>query len=70
MTTTQTYRILEADDIAAYLRERGHADGEHLTVREVSDGNMNRVFIATGPTHSLAVKQALPGCASPAPPGP
>ncbi|WP_405733530.1 S-methyl-5-thioribose kinase [Streptomyces sp. NBC_01537] len=60
MTTTQTYRILEADDIAAYLRERGHADGEHLTVREVSDGNMNRVFIATGPTHSLAVKQALP----------
>jgi 5-methylthioribose kinase len=60
MTTTQTYRILEADDIAAYLRERGHADGGDLTVREVSDGNMNRVFIATGPTLGLAVKQALP----------
>ncbi|MCT9078411.1 S-methyl-5-thioribose kinase [Streptomyces fulvoviolaceus] len=57
------YRILETDDIPAYLRERGHWDGAtDPEVREVSDGNMNRVFLAssTDGTRSLAVKQALP----------
>lgn len=57
------YRILEPDDIPAHLRERGHWDGTgDLTVREVSDGNMNRVFLATTAdgTRGLAVKQALP----------
>lgn len=57
------YRILEPDDIPAYLRERGHWDGvADPSVREVSDGNMNRVFLASSGdrTRSLAVKQALP----------
>ncbi|MFC8349345.1 S-methyl-5-thioribose kinase [Streptomyces sp. NPDC057280] len=57
------YRILETEDIPAYLRERGHWDeAADPEVREVSDGNMNRVFLAASPagTRSLAVKQALP----------
>jgi 5-methylthioribose kinase len=57
------YRILETDDIPGYLRERGHwAEGTDIRVREVSDGNMNRVFLASSGdgTRSLAVKQALP----------
>ncbi|WP_133913492.1 S-methyl-5-thioribose kinase [Streptomyces sp. NBC_00582] len=66
------YRILETDDIPAYLRERGHwpdgsdgsdgADRETISVREVSDGNVNRVFLASNAdgTRSLALKQALP----------
>ncbi|WLW56290.1 S-methyl-5-thioribose kinase [Streptomyces sp. YU58] len=57
------YRILEPEDIPAYLRERGHWDeATDPEVREVSDGNMNRVFLASAPdgTRSLAVKQALP----------
>jgi 5-methylthioribose kinase len=57
------YRILETDDIPAYLSERGHWDDlGDIAVREVSDGNMNRVFLASSAdgTRSLAVKQALP----------
>ena len=57
------YRILETDDIPAYLNERGHwEDVSDIHVREVSDGNMNRVFLASSAdgTRSLAVKQALP----------
>jgi len=56
------YRILETEDIAGYLRERGHWGTDDPVVREVSDGNMNRVFLAasTDGTRSLAVKQALP----------
>ncbi|MGW7042773.1 S-methyl-5-thioribose kinase [Streptomyces avermitilis] len=57
------YRILETDDIPGYLRERGHwDDASDIRVREVSDGNMNRVFLATTTdgTRGLAVKQALP----------
>ncbi|MGX5188120.1 S-methyl-5-thioribose kinase [Streptomyces avermitilis] len=57
------YRILETDDIPGYLRERGHwDDASDIRVREVSDGNMNRVFLATATdgTRGLAVKQALP----------
>ncbi|MFI5552957.1 S-methyl-5-thioribose kinase [Streptomyces sp. NPDC051738] len=57
------YRILETDDIPGYLHERGHwADLDDIRVREVSDGNMNRVFLASSAdgTRSLALKQALP----------
>ncbi|MET9972826.1 S-methyl-5-thioribose kinase [Streptomyces sp. NPDC006356] len=45
------------------MRERGHwDDATDIRVREVSDGNMNRVFLASSAdgTRSLAVKQALP----------
>ncbi|WP_328497402.1 S-methyl-5-thioribose kinase [Streptomyces sp. NBC_00414] len=57
------YRILETEDVPAYLRERGHWDDlDDIEVREVSDGNMNRVFLASNAagTRGLAVKQALP----------
>ncbi|MFF3849343.1 S-methyl-5-thioribose kinase [Streptomyces sp. NPDC002328] len=57
------YRILETDDIPGYLHERGHwEDLDDIAVREVSDGNMNRVFLASSAdgARSLAVKQALP----------
>ncbi|MFC4505739.1 MULTISPECIES: S-methyl-5-thioribose kinase [Streptomyces] len=57
------YRILETDDIPAYLRERGHWENvDDITVREVSDGNINRVFLASNAdgTRGLALKQALP----------
>ncbi|WP_328693844.1 S-methyl-5-thioribose kinase [Streptomyces phaeochromogenes] len=57
------YRILETEDVPAYLRERGHWDDtDDIRVREVSDGNMNRVFLASNGdgTRGLAVKQALP----------
>ncbi|MEV0553552.1 S-methyl-5-thioribose kinase [Streptomyces sp. NPDC050597] len=57
------YRILETEDVPAYLRERGHWDDtDDISVREVSDGNMNRVFLASNGagTRGLAVKQALP----------
>ncbi|WP_405926220.1 S-methyl-5-thioribose kinase [Streptomyces sp. NBC_00035] len=56
------YRILETEDVADYLRERGHWGTDEPEVREVSDGNMNRVFLATSAdgTRGLAVKQALP----------
>ncbi|MFJ8492678.1 S-methyl-5-thioribose kinase [Streptomyces sp. NPDC094038] len=57
------YRILETDDIPDYLRERGHWDDTgDIVVREVSDGNMNRVFLAAtrDGSRSLALKQALP----------
>jgi 5-methylthioribose kinase len=57
------YRILEIDDIPGYLHERGHwEDVTDIHVREVSDGNVNRVFLASNRagTRSLALKQALP----------
>ncbi|MGW4242562.1 S-methyl-5-thioribose kinase [Nocardia sp. NPDC004722] len=64
---TEDYRILEPGDIPGYLRERGMFAGKpfadsDIDVHEVSDGNLNRVFIAThrGDGRSLAVKQALP----------
>ncbi|WP_030927137.1 S-methyl-5-thioribose kinase [Streptomyces sp. NRRL S-646] len=57
------YRILETEDIPAYLHERGHWENPaDITVREVSDGNVNRVFLASDAagTRGLALKQALP----------
>ncbi|AYF72886.1 S-methyl-5-thioribose kinase [Nocardia yunnanensis] len=63
---TREYRILEAEDVPGYLRERGYFAGDafadsDIHVHEVSDGNLNRVFLATHRDgRSLAVKQALP----------
>lgn len=36
------------------------ADAEQWSVREVGDGNLNLVFIVSGPAGSVIVKQALP----------
>ncbi len=66
------YRILETEDIPAYLRERGHWDDTaDISVREVSDGNMNRVFLASTETAPAASRSSrpCPGCGSRAPPG-
>jgi len=60
-----TYALLEtAENVRDYLAttpvgER-LGDPSMLTVREVTAGNMNRVFIATGERGSVAVKQAPP----------
>ncbi|MEC3955976.1 S-methyl-5-thioribose kinase [Nocardia sp. CDC153] len=59
---TGNYRILEPADVPEYLRERGFWGAGEVDVHEVSDGNLNRVFIATrrDDGRSVAVKQALP----------
>jgi 5-methylthioribose kinase len=60
--------LVTRDDVVGHLAARGllvavagaSVDGEAVEVREVTAGNMNRVFIARGPAGSLAVKQAPP----------
>jgi 5-methylthioribose kinase len=55
--------VLEADDVWAYLCDRGVVPaGSSGSVREVGDGNMNRVFVAVpdGGGRGVAVKQAPP----------
>ncbi len=59
--------VLEAGDVWEYLAGRGVVPaGSTGTVREVGDGNMNRVFVAVpddggaGDVRSVAVKQAPP----------
>jgi 5-methylthioribose kinase len=60
------YALLTSrDDVVDYLAETGllariAASADEAEVREVTAGNMNRVFIAGGPLGSLAVKQAPP----------
>lgn len=53
--------VLEPADVWAYLTARGLVSGTG-SVREVGDGNMNRVFVAVPDdgSRSLAVKQAPP----------
>ncbi|WP_374947902.1 phosphotransferase [Agreia sp.] len=53
------------DEVVGYLSHIGLVatladDPDEVTVREVTAGNMNRVFIVAGPLGSLAVKQAPP----------
>ena len=53
------------DEVVAYLSHIGlvgtlAATADDVRVREVTAGNMNRVFIAQGPLGSVAVKQAPP----------
>ena len=61
-----TYRILDAAALPSWLAgipaaaARLGGDVEQWTVREVSDGNMNHVFLCAGPAGAVAVKQALP----------
>ena len=66
MSADPDYELLvTADDVTAYLAGAGllgrvAASVAEVSVREVTAGNMNRVFIARGPLGSLAVKQAPP----------
>lgn len=62
-----SYRLLEADEIPAYVLERGFVPdplptADALRADEVSDGNLNRVFIirADPEQPGLVLKQALP----------
>ena len=63
---TVDYALLtNRDEVVGYLSHiglLGSLAGEpaDVTVREVTAGNMNRVFIAAGPLGSVAVKQAPP----------
>jgi 5-methylthioribose kinase len=64
--TAFDYALLtNRDDVVGYLTLIGLIDTladdpAEVTVREVTAGNMNRVFIAAGPRGSVAVKQAPP----------
>lgn len=60
---TATYPLLEAGDVVDYLRRSGLdrllGDGR-AEVRDVTGGNMNRVFVARAGGRGVAVKQAPP----------
>jgi 5-methylthioribose kinase len=64
--STAPYRLLVTrDDVVDYLTGAGFLPrlartAAEVDVTEVTAGNMNRVFIASGPFGSLAVKQAPP----------
>ncbi|GAA2245683.1 phosphotransferase [Herbiconiux moechotypicola] len=66
VTAQSPYPLLEGRaDVVEYLVLRGllplvAAATSEVEVREVTAGNMNRVFLAGGPLGSLAVKQAPP----------
>jgi 5-methylthioribose kinase len=66
MTICDSYHVLEPAGITSWLAGQRKLAGmlggvpHAWNVVEVSDGNMNRVFIVTGPAGALAVKQALP----------
>jgi 5-methylthioribose kinase len=61
-----TYRSLDAAALPSWLaavpaaRDRLGGAPADWSVAEVSDGNMNRVFLCHGPRGAVAVKQALP----------
>jgi 5-methylthioribose kinase len=57
--------LVTSDDVIGYLEGAGliprlAESSADVDVREVTAGNMNRVFIARGPLGSVAVKQAPP----------
>lgn len=66
--TAAGYPLLEAGTVVAHVRARGlldrlgPADPAALSVREVSDGNLNRIFLVRRHPDEpgLAVKQAMP----------
>ena len=66
ITTPKGYRVLDDTSLAAHLGGisaiRARLGGEPGTwqVHEVGDGNLNLVFIVTGPDGDCCVKQALP----------
>ena len=66
MMTYDNFQALTPETLGArlgaldILRTRVGKEPSAWSVREVGDGNLNLVFIVTGPTGSLIVKQALP----------
>jgi len=66
LTTSTGYRPLEPETLPGFLetldvaRAQLGGTAKHWQVREVGDGNLNLVFIVTGPDGSVCVKQALP----------
>ena len=60
------YEPLNLDNLPRRLSTIGEISGrvgsepERWTVNEVGDGNLNLVFIVTGPKGTIIVKQALP----------
>lgn len=60
------YRVLESDTVLAVLAGNSELTAvlggapNAWSAREVSDGNMNRVFLVEGPSGGVAAKQALP----------
>ena len=66
ITTPEGYRILDDASLADHLggvpaiRERLGGEPNAWRVHEVGDGNLNLVFIVTGPDGDCCVKQALP----------
>lgn len=59
MQVSGGYRILDAQAAAAYAAQVMDL-GAPVTAREVGDGNLNLVFICSGPRGSVVLKQALP----------
>lgn len=61
-----SYRTLSPSDLCVYLGAhealgaRLGAPQEAWTIREVSDGNLNHVFIVEGPAGAVCCKQSLP----------
>jgi 5-methylthioribose kinase len=61
-----SYQVLDRAALQALLArvphmpERLGARAEHWQIREVGDGNLNLVFIVSGPAGAVCVKQALP----------
>ena len=66
LETPPGYHPLDDGTLAGYLARSGDVAArlggrpEEWQVREVGDGNLNLVFIVTGPAGGVAVKQALP----------
>ena len=66
INTPEGYRVLDDRSVAEHLggvpaiRSRLGGDPGAWQVREVGDGNLNLVFIVTGPKGDCCVKQALP----------
>jgi 5-methylthioribose kinase len=66
LETPTGYRPLDDRTLAGYLARLGDIAArlgggpDEWLVREVGDGNLNLVFIVTGPEGGVAVKQALP----------
>ncbi|GHG62180.1 S-methyl-5-thioribose kinase [Comamonas sp. JC664] len=66
LTVPEGYHPLHARSVPAYLASQSQLEGRlgggeaDWRVQEVSDGNVNQVFLVHGPAGSVCVKQSLP----------